>query len=303
MPSPARVLVTGARGFIGAAVTRELLRRYPGTEVVAVSRRQPDSGDHPGPALDLTDADAWRELDGPYDWIVHLAAEIPSGGGALDDERTYRANLLPCLHLSEGCKRWRSSRLVYVSSISVYPMGAAPTLHESLVPRPTSFYGAAKLAGEHLLAQSAGVGTGVIALRLSSVYGFGQRQRTVLPLFVETAAAQRPIQLVAGGGRTQDFLHVSDAARGIVDAAASEATGVYNLASGVATSMVELARVVTAFPGWSVAIVDRGGVDTGPSVTVDISKAREGWGFRAAVALSDGIGQYRAALLAASSRA
>lgn len=93
MPSPARVLVTGARGFIGAAVTTELMRRFPGAEIVAVSRRRPGADDHPGPVLDLAEAGAWLELEGPYDGIVHLAAEIPSGSGTADDARTYQANL------------------------------------------------------------------------------------------------------------------------------------------------------------------------------------------------------------------
>src|SRR5262249_36989077 len=156
-----------------------------------------------------------------------------------------------------ACQHWRPSRVVYVSSISVYPMGAAPVLHEDLVPKPNTHYGAAKLAGEHLMALAASTQTAVMSLRASSLYGPGQAAGTVLPLFIENAAAGRPIQLVAAGARTQDFLHVADAARGIVDAAASQATGVYNLASGVATSMVELARIVTALPGWNVEIIDR----------------------------------------------
>jgi nucleoside-diphosphate-sugar epimerase len=297
MASRLRVLITGARGFLGREVTGELLRRFPDAEAVAVSRRPPADDDHPGPALDLSRSEAWREIGGPYGWIFHLAAEIPSAGSAQDD-KIYQGNVLPCLHLLEACRRWAPSRVVYASSISVYPMGAAPVLSEDLVPRPDTLYGAAKLAGEHLLALAGSAGTGVVSLRLSSLYGPGQRPGTALPLFIANAAAGKPIQLFAGGARTQDFLHVSDAARGIVAAAASPATGVFNLGSGAATSMRELTRIITGLPGWNVDVIDRGGVETSPSVKVDISRARQAWGYAPEVTIADGIGVYHASLLA-----
>jgi nucleoside-diphosphate-sugar epimerase len=295
---PSRVLVTGARGFLGRAVVEELLRRFPGLEIVPVSRRQPSPDDHPGPVLDLCDADSWRALDGGYDWILHLAALIPSHRDGVRDGEIFHANILPGVHLLGACMRWRPSRLVFMSSISVYPMGLAPVLQENLVPRPDTPYGLAKLAGEHLLGLAATLGTGVVSLRGSSLYGAGQRAGTVLPLFIERAASGRPIELVAGGSRTQDFLHVADAARGIVDVAASQAVGVYNLASGVATSMRELARIVAALPCWNVDIIDRGGVEQSPSVAVDISRARRDWGYAPGITLADGIGSYHASLLA-----
>jgi nucleoside-diphosphate-sugar epimerase len=297
MASRLRVLVTGARGFVGRAVTRELLRHFPHADVVAVSRRPPSADDYPGPALDLSQGEAWRQIGGPYEWIFHLAAEIPSAG-SVQDEKLYQGNVLPCLHLLEACRRWAPSRVVYVSSISVYPMGAAPVLREDLVPKPDTMYGAAKLAGEHLLALAGSAGTAVISLRLSSVYGPEQRPGTALPLFIANAAAKKPIRVFAGGARTQDFLHVSDAARGIVGAAASQATGVFNLASGVGTSMRELARIITDLPGWNVDIVDQGGIETSPSVRVDISKARQAWDYAPEVTIAEGIGAYHASLLA-----
>jgi UDP-glucose 4-epimerase len=292
------VLVTGARGFLGRNVVEEVVRRFPGVEVVPVSRRPPSPDDHPGPVLDLCEADAWRVLGGGYDWILHLAAKIPTHRDGTRDDEIVWANILPHVHLLDACVRWRPSRLVFMSSISVYPMGAAPVLHEGLLPRPDTAYGMAKLAGENLLALAGAFGTGVASLRCSSLYGPGQRSGTVLPLFLERASSGRPLELVAGGNRTQDFLHVADAARGIVDVAASRAAGVYNLASGVAISMRELAHLIAALPCWNVDIIDRGGVESGPSVAVDISKAQREWGYAPSITLANGIGSYHASLLA-----
>jgi UDP-glucose 4-epimerase len=299
MRVPSRVLVTGARGFLGRQLVSELHHRFPAVDVVAVSRRPPHADRHPGPVLDLCKAEAWRQLDGRYDWIIHLAARIPSSGGdPLHEAALYEANVKPTLHLVEACRAWQPARLIYVSSIAVYPMGAAPVLHEDLVPNPDTWYGTAKLAGEHLVALAASSSTGVVSLRPSSIYGPGQAAGTVLPLFMDNAVGGRAIGLVAGGARTQDFVHVADAARGIVDAAASEATGTYNLAAGTATSMLELARAIAALPGCNVEIIDRGGVERAPAVKVDITKARREWGYAPSITLAKGIGSYHASLLA-----
>ena len=131
----------------------------------------------------------------------------------------------------------------------------------------------------------------VIALRT------GTDGRTVLPLFIGNAVSGRPLNLVAGGVRTQDFLHVDDAARGIVDVAASEATGTYNLASE-RRSMLELALAITALPGCNVEIMAIGGVERSPSVRVDISKAQREWGYAPSITIAGGIGTYHASLLA-----
>src|SRR5262245_47795730 len=100
MASRLRVLVTGARGFVGRAVPREWLRQFPHADVVPVSRRPPADDDHPGPAIDLSQADAWHEIGGPYAWIIHLAAAIPSAASA-QDPNVYQGNVIPCLHLLE----------------------------------------------------------------------------------------------------------------------------------------------------------------------------------------------------------
>ncbi|CAA7618727.1 hypothetical protein MTBLM5_280007 [Magnetospirillum sp. LM-5] len=176
-------------------------------------------------------------------------------------------------------------------------MGAAPVLHEDLTPRPNTLYGAAKLAGEHIVAQASVHGAGVIALRLSSLYGPGQNAGSVLPFFIERARAGQAIEVMAGGARTQDFLHVDDAAEVMVDAAASTATGVYNLGSGNATSMLELARTIAGLPRWNVAVVDRGGQESAPSVVLDLGKARRDWDHRQRISLAEGLKHYHDVLL------
>jgi hypothetical protein len=62
--------------------------------------------------------------------------------------------------------------------------------------------------------------------------------------------------------------------------------------------MRELAHVVAALPCGSVDIIDGGGVESGASVAVDISKAQREWGYTPSVTLANGIGSYHASLLA-----
>ncbi|KAA0676210.1 NAD(P)-dependent oxidoreductase [Roseomonas genomospecies 6] len=291
---PERILVTGAGGFLGRAVLRLARTHWPSAEVVAVGHRTLPAGG-PAIAVDLTAPEAQVTLSGRWDLIVHVAANIPTGAGA-GRLAGLRDNLRMAETLLAVCERAPPKRLVMASSISVYPMGAAPVLHEGLAPCPDTPYGVGKLAAEHVLGVVRSFGTRVAILRLSSLYGPGQSAMSVLRLFLDRALAGSPLRLFGDGGRTQDFLHVEDAARGLV--AAAGADGVFNLGSGEATSMAELARLITALPACRGSAIEFTATpDPSPSVRLDIGRAWAAFGYRPHIALTSGLEDYCHALL------
>ena len=277
---PRCVVVTGASGFLGSAVTAAVTARWPEAAVVPVSRAD---------GIDLGRAGA---LDGieRADVVVHAAAMIPEPGDDSRDIECWDANLAMARAVLGACRRWRPRQIVNVSSISVYPMGRAPVLAEDVVPRPDGTYGAAKLACEHLVDLAHLDGAAVAHLRLSSLYGVGQRRKSVVPLFLGLGLSGGSLSLYDGGRRTQDFLNVTDAADGIAATIAAGADGCFNLGSGVATSMAELAEAVLALPGCrgaSSRVLDR--PDPAPSVRVDIGRARTAFGFAPATSFTEGL--------------
>ena len=167
-----RILVTGASGFSGSVLARELARR--GNEVVALHRRETHFLAHLGnePRVhrhrgDLLDA---VRLPGPFDAVVHVAATSPAPG--IDVARMVRDNVTGTQVLIEAAERWAAKAFVFFSSLSVYGEVKAGVVDERTAIVNPDAYGASKHLGELLLAERAERLPG-LAIRLPGVLGPG----------------------------------------------------------------------------------------------------------------------------------
>lgn len=290
------IVVTGAGGFLGSRVVPLVRREATRARVVAVVRhRRRRARFAPGVDVidgDLRQPDVWRRIPSSVTHVIHLAAAIPWDRRDAQRPRVIFDNVAPIAHLLQASARWPNLRhVVYASSVSVY----APSrtgLRESSATGPASLYGAAKLAGEQMLDRLAARGVGVAALRYSSIYGAGQYPGTVLPLLASRARRGLPLH-VFDARRTQDFVHVDDAARATWLASRRAARGAYNVGSGRAISMAILAReIVAAFDGSgdSRIIIEAARKLSGPSaIRMNIGRARRVLGFRPQIDLRDGL--------------
>lgn len=270
------ILVTGAAGFLGRAVVG-LLDAHAGT-VIGVGGRVDG---------DLTEFKTWARLPDDVTNVVHLAAVLPPA-----PDKAFAVNPAMCGHLARRASGWSHLRsIVLASSISVYDPGAEEFSEDSPV-RPPTAYGRSKLESERIVEA---IPVRSVALRFSSIYGSGQEPHTVLPTFVRRALDGVPLSVYGDGSRTQDFVHVEDAARAVALALASEASGAVNIGSGFGVSMVELARTVVRIFGGRVEL-DPGRKETAPSVRVCVDRARALLGFSPMFDLERGLSQYREAL-------
>lgn len=231
-----RILVIGGGGFLGRILCD--LLRDAGHEVIPLNRR---------PNPDWTEiqycAENLDSLDDSFDLVFLLAAHIPYGEMNCYSPRLIETNLGLPLRVAQ---RFRNARLVYASSVSVYgtPLWL-PMTEEHPFNRPCA-YALTKLAGEIAVAAH----PNQVSLRFSSLYGAGMKARTFLPLIVEQARRTGRITLFGDGARTQDFLHIRDAARMLAVAGTHTATGIFNAANGRAISNLEAAQTVAALlPG------------------------------------------------------
>lgn len=299
LPLPQRILVTGGRGFLGRVLVREVKREFPRAALVAADLVPPRPQDEPGPVVDLTKTKAWRQLGGPFDLILHLAAFIPQHPREARRLTVWRLNLALAENLYQACQKWQPAKVVVASSIALYPMGIAPVLSEDLVPQPDSLYGTAKLAAEKLISLAQSPQTQVVCLRLSSLYGPEQSPGSVLPLFLRRALAGENLRLFGQGRRTQDFIHVLDAAAGFLAAARTDSRGAYNLGSGIPVSMLTLAETIINATGSTRSRIEFSEQpEEGPTVAVDITRATRELGFKPKIDLAEGIRNYVKALLA-----
>lgn len=291
------ILVTGATGFLGRYVVRRLVA--DGLSVHGVSRSGGDVDGLTVDALDLTDGHAYLEWrDGKsFDAVVHLAADIPGRPAATpgdrdsDAERMLIANTAMTLH-ALALADLPESHIIYASGASVY--GSAPDTapaDEETPPNPGNLYVAAKYVGEVLCRQrTAGDGLVSTVLRISSPCGPGQKRDTVMRTFIKSAIEGRDLIVYGDGRRTQDFIFAEDVAEAVLQALRRRAEGVFNIASGVPVSMMQLAEAVLAVVGGKSRIVP-GPPDPQEDyrASISIAKARRELDWSPRVSLEEGL--------------
>lgn len=250
-----KLMVTGAGGFVGAAVVRAA--QAAGIEAVAVTRR-PDPkrlADLSGVnrlTLDVQDLDAVRaalQVEKP-DVIVHSAWSGLGGEARLSTAQIYDS-LVPTCRLAEAAAEAGVSKFVGIGSQGEYgPLNRRIT--EEDLPRPNSLYGAAKLSASYLTSEIARrSGMPFAWLRLFATYGPGDNPDWLIPTVIrQLCSGERPRTSL--GTQKWDYLFIDDAAEGVLACASlPQATGIFNLASGrpvAVRSIIEQLRDMMA-PG------------------------------------------------------
>jgi UDP-glucuronate 4-epimerase len=230
-----RVLVTGAAGFIGAAVAEALLRR--GDLVVGIDNLHPyyavalkqarvdrlaraGGGRFAFTCVDFAEAPALEQAlaDQPFDRIVHLGAQA-GVRYSIDNPHVYaRSNLVGHLNVLELARNRGVDHLVYASSSSVYGGNTKlPFSVEDRVDHPLSLYAATKKADELISETYAHLfrlpQTG---LRFFTVYGPWGRPDMMMWLFTEAILEGRPIEVFNHGDMWRDFTYIDDIVAGVI---------------------------------------------------------------------------------------
>ena len=259
---PARVLVTGGCGFIGANLVPRLLAEGAAVRVLDDCSAGDPSRLPEGVELvrgDIRDADAVQGAAEGMAAVVHLAAAGSVVESIEDPARNFDINARGTLTVLTGARLAGAQRFVFASTGGALIGNAPPPVDESSVPRPISPYGASKLTGEgYCHAFQGAYGMSTIALRFANVYGpHSERKRGAVTTFIHRALGGEPITIHGDGTATRDFLHVDDLCAGIVAALRSDVTGVVHLASERETSIDELARLIQSAAGTEVPIEHR----------------------------------------------
>ena len=229
----ARVLLTGAAGFIGFHVAERLLRR--GDEVIGVdnlsdyydvnlkrARLDRLSGrlGFSFRCLDLALRPQTQDLflDLRPERVVHLAAQAGVRYSLTNPHVYADSNLVGFLNVLEGCRHGNVQHLVYASSSSVYGANTRMpfSVHDN-VDHPVSLYAATKKANE-LMAHSYSwlYGIPTTGLRFFTVYGPWGRPDMAIFLFTKSILEGRPIELFNEGRMQRDFTYIDDIAEGVV---------------------------------------------------------------------------------------
>lgn len=250
-------LVTGGAGFIGSHVAGCFARRGYAVRVLD----DLSSGDRANcdPAWELVEADVRDAEDvascvAGADVVAHLAAFTSVPESFEKHAECYRTNVLGTWNVLEACARHGVRKLAFASSSAVYAELPDAPKSESDCPEPISPYAVSKLEGEHLLdifREARGLAS--VALRFFNVYGPRQpadsAYAAAVPIFIERGLAGQTLTVYGDGHQTRDFVYVEDVAEAVVLAAESPRSGVFNVGTGEAIEILELADTIAGLTG------------------------------------------------------
>ena len=291
-----RLLVTGAGGFVGAAVADLAARN--GHNVTALVRNPSSpravalAGRCAIAVADLSDRDAVRAVlaQARPHCVIHSAWEGVGGPDRAGDIQL--DNIRTSVELLDSAIAVGARRFIGIGSQAEYGRHNH-RIDESATTEPFLLYGAAKLSTCHLTRQRASeAGIGFAWLRLFSPYGPGDNPNWLIPsVATQILAGQTP--RTSAGTQKWDYLHIADCAQGILAAAVTEsAQGVFNLSSGRAVtvrSIVERIRDL-ACPGLQLTFGD---IPFGPNQIMhlegDSSRLSAATGWTPSIMIEDGL--------------
>jgi UDP-glucose 4-epimerase len=291
------VLVTGGLGFVGHAVTRDLVAA--GLRTTVLTRGRADARPTDGAQVvtgDIRDRGRMQEIvqHGDFDAVCHLAALTRAPESYADPLTYFDVNVGGTLNLLMALEATRDStrepvRFVFSSTNVVYGSRHTKALTEDLDPHPENPYAAAKLSAEWLVGAYAATGViGATTLRFFSVAGAVDRVGDsdlprIVPSVLRALAGDVPYMTLHGdGSAVRDFVHVLDAATAVRLSLAATKPGehhLYNIGTGVGTSVAEVVRTAEEVVGRTVEVRHLPPTAEPQNLTADNSRAVKelGW--------------------------
>lgn len=313
-----RVLVVGGAGFVGSNLVLSLLEQNPAGIIVVDNLLSSDITNVPDdPRVDfrfgpITDDRILRALPEDLDFVFHLSCYHGNQSSIADPLADHENNTLTSLKLFERLKDIKGlKKVVYAAAGCAVAEKTFDTASATNEDAPVSLYHDSPYSISKLIGELYGNyywmrhGLPLVKARFQNVYGpreiLGAGRwrgtphtvwRNVTPTFIWKSLNGEALPLDNGGNASRDFIFVEDMAQGLICAAIRGEPGeVYNLASGVETTIRDLAEVINAETGNTTPVDlrpardwDRSGRRFG-----SIDKSKERLGFVAQTPIAEGI--------------
>lgn len=294
-----KILVTGGCGFIGVNLCQLLVAEGHAVRVLddeSLGKRE-FLGDLPVEFIrgGITDRNVVAQSLRGVDAVVHLAADTRVMDSIEDPVKNFESNVIGSFTVLDEMRKAGVSRLVAASTGGAI-LGEVPCpVHEEIMPRPLSPYGASKLAMEGYQSAFAGsYGFKCASLRFSNVYGpRSYHKGSVVSAFLRSIMDGQSLTVYGDGEQLRDYVYVGDLVNGILAALKAEVSGVFQLGTGIPTSLNELIAkmrltVSDAYPFEVHYESKRDGEIV--NTYCDIGKAQREFGYRTPTSLLEGLG-------------
>ena len=255
-----KLIVTGGAGFIGSHLTKYLIKKGHNVSVIDSLRRgslenlkeMEDKIDFQ--KIDILDYDAMKSVVKNADGIFHQAALGSVPQSFKEPEEYRRVNAVGTENVLKLAKEF-GFKVVYASSSSVYGNQNKFPIKEDAAKKPLNPYGQSKLEAEQFAEKYSKLGVKVIGLRYFNVFGIGQNPNYagVIPKFIEQLIHHKPPIIYGDGNQLRNFTFVDDVVEANVLAFESKTEHAFiNIATGVMTSIQELAEIMINLSGLSI---------------------------------------------------
>ncbi|MEM3008242.1 MAG: NAD-dependent epimerase/dehydratase family protein [Candidatus Nitrosotenuis sp.] len=247
-----RFAVTGGAGFIGSYLVKQLINENHIPIVIDNLYRgklenltEPDVEFH---KVDIRNFEKLRDILKDTDGIFHQAALTDVQESFTKQQEYFDVNVKGTENILKIARQF-GIKVVYASSSSIYGNPEKIPITENSKRQPINPYGNTKLENE-LLTEKYWKDTSVIGLRYFNVYGKGQNPSYagVITKFISRIREKKPPIIFGNGNQVRDFVFVEDVAKANIAAMQSHVkSGFFNVGTGIATSITDLAKIMIKF--------------------------------------------------------
>lgn len=292
-------LVTGAAGFIGAAIVEKLIKE--GNNCTTIDNLSTGRREHVPNGCKFIYGDVSNPIlinslrNEKFDAIIHIAGQ--SSGEVSFDDPVYdlHTNTQSTILLLNLAKEIGCNKFVYASSMSTYGDHNPPKCSESTPTVPKSFYAVGKLASENYMRIYSEFGIACTALRFFNVYGIGQNldnlRQGMASIFLAMAIKDHHIHVKGSKDRFRDFVYIDDVVNAVLLSLKREnGYDFFNVCDGIATTVEEVIGNITKQLPYDVSVEYSGGTPGDQfGIYGDNSKIKEVLGWNPSVSFEQGM--------------
>jgi UDP-glucose 4-epimerase len=299
-----RIFITGGAGFIGIHLCKKLLEL---NHDVTVYDNFSNSLQENFSSIikqkvtlifgDILDYSKLVTSMKNHDVVIHLAAKISVPESIKNPQLTFDVNVDGTQNVLNACLKNDITKIIAASTAAVYQNTSTKMIIDEASPvKPQSPYGQSKLEMENKIIDFASIhNIDATILRFFNVFGIGQslEYAGVITKFKENIQNNSSLVIFGDGTVTRDFVHVDDIVDAIILTTSHSKNSIYNIASGISTSISNLAETMIAISGKDIEIIYQ------PSRSgdilfsaADISLAKETLKFNPKISLKNGLEQF-----------
>tara|TARA_R110002020_G_scaffold78557_2_gene197468 strand:- start:75 stop:998 length:924 start_codon:yes stop_codon:yes gene_type:complete len=287
------ILITGISGQLGNRLSEILTER--GINHRGISRSLDYKTDVPHLCKDLLEIDneELAEFIKPVTHVIHLADVISeSRDFERDLEKQFKNCCLGTIKLL-NCLHSNIEHFSFASSYSVYGSPRELPITEQTVLHPENVYSFCKLSTENYLTLFRSMNNIPMAiLRIASIYGPGPKKENYsrsVPNMIETVLGGDPPYVCGEGATFRDYMYIDDCINATINASMLKADGIFNIASGVGTTIKELAENIIQISGIQCVLEHRYDAELEWDSVCDIGKMKTGLEYEPKFSIRDGL--------------